>query len=205
MLPCFRGRLDCRLPSSISKRGDHARPRFGRHDHVVDVAAARGDVRVGEPLLVLVRQPRALRVDVRGRGELVAEDDVHRALDAHDRDARRRPGQVHVAADVLAAHDVVGAAVRLARDDRHLGHGRLGVRVQQLRAVANDAAVLLAHAGQEAGHVDEGQQRHVERVARAHETRRLVRGVDVQRAGQHRRLVRRRCRRCGRPGARSRR
>jgi len=45
--------------------------------------------------------------------------------------------------EVLGGHDVVGAAVGLARDDGDLGHSGLGVRVQQLGAVADDAAVLL--------------------------------------------------------------
>ena len=44
-------------------------------------------------------------------------------------------------------------------------------------------------AGQEAGHVDERQQRDVERVARAHEARGLDARVDVEHAGHARRLV----------------
>jgi hypothetical protein len=40
--------------------------------------------------------------------------------------------------------------------------------------VADDAAVLLVDAGQEAGHVDEGDERDVERVAGAHEAGRLL-------------------------------
>ena len=55
-------------------------------------------------------------------------------LRAHDRDLGGGPCEVHVAADVLAAHDVVCATVRLARDDRDLGHRGLAVGVQQLRA-----------------------------------------------------------------------
>ena len=100
-------------------------------------------------------QPRPLRLRIVGRGDRVLEDDVDRALGAHHRDLGRRPGEVHVAADVLAAHDVVGAAVRLAGDDRQLRDGRLAVGVQQLRAVPDDPAVLLRDAGQEPGHVDE--------------------------------------------------
>src|SRR2546427_4906743 len=46
--------------------------------------------------------------------------------------------------DVLRAHDVVGAPVRLARDHRELRHRRLGVRVQQLRPVPDDPAPLLS-------------------------------------------------------------
>jgi hypothetical protein len=45
-------------------------------------------------------------------------------------------------------------------------------------------------ARQEARHVLEGDERDVERVAEAHEARALHRGVDVERPGQVRRLVR---------------
>ena len=43
--------------------------------------------------------------------------------------------------------------------------------------------------GQEAGDVDERQHREVERVAGPDEPRRLLRRVDVERAGQDHRLV----------------
>ena len=48
----------------------------------------------------------------------------------------------------------------------------------------DDAVVLLVDAGQEAGHVDEGHQRDVEGIADLHEAGRLLRGPDVQHAGQ---------------------
>ena len=70
------------------------------------------------------------------------------------------------------------------------GHRRLAVGVQQLRAVADDPAVFLVDAGQEPGHVDERDQRDVEAVAGPDEPRRLDRRVDVERAGQDRRLLR---------------
>ena len=44
-------------------------------------------------------------------------------------------------------------------------------------------------AGQEAGDVDQGQHRDVERVAGAHEPRGLLRCVDVEAAGEVHRLV----------------
>ena len=55
--------------------------------------------------------------------------------------------------------------------------------------MADDAAVLLACAGQEPGHVLERDERDVERVAEAHEARALHGRVDVQAAGRHLRLV----------------
>ncbi len=55
--------------------------------------------------------------------------------------------------------------------------------------MADDAAVLLAFPGQEAGHVDERDQRDVEGVAESHKAGALVRGVDVEGAGDRRRLL----------------
>jgi hypothetical protein len=70
-----------------------------------------------------------------------------------------------------------------------LGTVASAIGVQQLGAVPDDAAVLLRRAGQEARHVDEREQRDVERVAEPHEPRRLGRRVDVEAAGQVLRLV----------------
>ena len=122
-------------------------------------------------------------------GVYAAEDDLDRALGAHHRDLGGRPGIVQVAAQMLRRHDVVGPAIGLARDHRDLRHRRLGIGEQQLRAMLDDAVMLLAHARQEARHVDEGQDRNVERVAEADEARALLRRVDVEAAGQHHRLV----------------
>ena len=144
MLPCFFRGFVSRLSASIVERPDQPRPRLGRLDDVVDVAARRGDVRVRELRLVRRDQPRLFRDRIGGGRDRVLEDDVDRALRAHHRDLRRRPGEVHVAADVLAAHDVVRAAVCLAGDDRQLRDRRLAVGVQQLRAVLDDPAVFLA-------------------------------------------------------------
>ena len=55
--------------------------------------------------------------------------------------------------------------------------------------MADDAAALLLDAGQEAGNVDERDERDVEAVAEADEARALVGRVHVERAGPDRRLV----------------
>ena len=91
----------------------------------------------------------ARRGRIGGRLDLALIKNVDRALRSHHRDLRRRPRVVEVGADVLARHDAVRAAVGLARDHGHLRHRRLGEREQQLRAVLDDAAVLLHGAGQE--------------------------------------------------------
>ena len=198
--PCLRHGLSSFLSRSIDQRAADALARFVRLDHVVDEAAGAGDEGVGELRLVLGFARRELgRVAL-----LLAEDDLDRALGAHHRDLGVRPGEVDVAAQVLGAHHVVGAAVGLARDHGDLGHRALGVGVEQLGAVLDDAAVLLRRAGHEAGHVDEGDDRDVERIAEAHEARRLDRALDVEAAGQHQRLVGDDADRSGRPCARSR-
>ncbi len=85
-------------------------------------------------------------------------------------------------------HHAVGPAVGLAGDDRDLGHRGLGEGVEQLGAVADDPAVLLGGAGEEAGHVLEGDEGDVEGVAEAHEAgalhaRRRCRGTPASTAG----------------------
>jgi len=51
-----------------------------------------------------------------------------------------------------------------------LRHGRFGEREEELRAVLDDAAVLLIGAGKEAWHVDERDERDVETVTKPHKT-----------------------------------
>src|SRR5438045_82784 len=88
-----------------------------------------------------------------------------RGLRAHYGDLGRRPRIVEIAANVFRGHHVVGTAIRLAGDHRQLWHGRLRKGVQQLRAVPDDAVVLLGRSRQEAGYIDERDQRDVEGVA----------------------------------------
>src|SRR5215203_6520026 len=99
---------------------DQPRTRLAREDDLVDVAARRGDVRIGERRLVFRYEPATLPGRIGGAGNRLPVDDVHGALRAHDGDLPGRPREVHVSPDVLATHDVVGTAVRLARDHRHL-------------------------------------------------------------------------------------
>ena len=68
----------------------------------------------------------------------------------------------------------------LSGDDGDLGDGGLGVGVQKLGSVPDDAAVLLERAGKKSGHVLEGDDRNVEGVAEADEPRALDRSVDVE-------------------------
>ena len=141
------------------------------HDDVVDETAMAGDEGIGEFFAVLLGAP----LDLLGVVQIGAEDDFDRALGSHDGDFGSRPGVVHIAAQMLRAHHVIGPAIGLARDHRDLGYGRLGEGEQQLGAVFDDAAVFLGGAGQEAGHIDEGDDGDVEAIAKTHEARRLAR------------------------------
>src|ERR1700749_4653236 len=66
-------------------------PGLARVDDVVDHVVAGGHVDVDD-LAVGVDQLLALCRRVLGLLHLLAEDDLHRALGAHDADLRRRPG-----------------------------------------------------------------------------------------------------------------
>ena len=199
-LPCLRAGSCSRFVRSIANALHEHLARVARIDDVVDVAALGRLVRVEEPLVVLEHRARP------GARSGSAATSISRrkmmftaARGAHHRDLGRRPRVRDVGADRLRVHDDVRAAVALARDDLHARHRRLAVRVEQLGAVADDAAVLLVGAGKEPGDVDEGDERDVERVARAHEPRGLLRRVDVE---AHRRAPAAGCRRCRRRGRR---
>src|SRR5690242_18821502 len=172
------------------ERADDFRSRLFRLDDLVDVAELRSLERVRERAPVVGDEALALLVGILRALELVAEDDVDGALRTHDRYLGGGEREVDVAAEVLGRHDVVGAAVRLAGDDRDLRDGRLDEGIEELRAVLDDAAELLRRPGEEAGYVDEGDDRDVEAVAEADEASPLDRGVDVEAPGEHRRLVR---------------
>ena len=131
---------------------------------------------------------------------ILAEDDVHRALRAHHRDLGRRPGEVDVAADVLAAHDVVRAAVGLAGDDREFRDRRLAVGVQQLCAVADDPAVLLRRRpGRKPGTSTNVSSGMLKQSQDPDESRGLDRTRRCPARQPARPAAARRCRRCGPP------
>ena len=59
----------------------------------------------------------------------------------------------------------------LASDDSDLGNGGFGIRVEQLGAVTDNAAVLLVGAWLEAGDIDKRDQWNVECITEADESR----------------------------------
>ena len=87
------------------------------------------------------------------------------------------------------AHDVVGAAVGLARDDRQLGHRGFAIGIEQFRAVLDDAAMFLRDSRQEPGHVLERHERDIERVAEPNEARPFDGRRNVQHARERGGLI----------------
>lgn len=162
---------------------------LGRLDEIVDQPLARGDIGVVESLAVLADQLLPPLLYIGGLFEFAAEDDLDGGLRAHDGDLGGRPRHDAISAEVLGAHRDVAAAVGLTEDHGDLRDGGGGISKQQLGAVADDAAVLLLDAGKEAGDIDEGDQGDVERIAEANEDRGLIRAVDIERAGEGRRLL----------------
>ena len=106
-------------------------------------------------------------------------DDLDRAVSPHHCQLGGRPGYVVVPSDVLGGHHVVSASVRLSGDYSEFRNCGFGICIEQLGPVSDDAPPLLAGPRQEPGHIDEGQQWHVERVAEADEPRALDRSIDV--------------------------
>lgn len=62
----------------------------------------------------------------------------------------------------LRCHDIIRPTIGLARNDCNLGNRGLGICVEQLCAVLDDAAVLLAGAGEEPWHVHKCDEWDVE-------------------------------------------
>src|SRR5215510_13294297 len=85
-------------------------------DHSIDIPGLRRLERVGKLLPVLLDHLVAGFESICGFFERVAKDDTDRALRTHDRDLSSRIGQVDIAAEMLARHDDITAAVSLAGD-----------------------------------------------------------------------------------------
>ena len=156
-----------------------------RLNHIVNKATSPSHKGVGKARLVFGLAGSELF----GVVLVFAEDDFHGALGAHHGNFGMGPGQIHIAAQVLGSHHVIRATVGLAGDDGDLGHGAFRIRIEQLGTVLDDAAVFLRCARHEAGYVHKGDDGDVERITKAHKTRGLDAGLDVQTACQHQRLV----------------
>ena len=142
MLPCFLRRHGVDLGLQHPQRADHVLARLARLDDIVDEpcsAATNGLAKRSLNSSIFSRRV----VSGSPRLHLSPVDDIHRSFRSHHRDLRRRPREVHIGAQVLRAHHAVRAAIGLARDHGDLRNRRLGVGIQQFRAMPDDAAPLL--------------------------------------------------------------
>ena len=156
-----------------------------RHDDIVDIAFAGRDIRIGEIVFVILGVLGNLGLIAK----VLAEDDLDRAFGAHDRDFGCRPGIIHVAAQVFRTHHIIRAAIGLARDHGDFRHRRFGISEEQFGAMLDQTAIFLLGPGHEARHVDKGDDRNVETIAKADKARTFARRINVQNAGQRHRLI----------------
>src|ERR1035437_2443851 len=161
-----------------------------RLDHVVHIPTFRGHERIGETFAELLDLLPPYRLLIARRRQFTAVHNVYGPLRPHHRHLGRWPRQIDVGTYLLRAHHAVSPAIRLARDHRDLRHRRFRVRVEQLGAVADDAAELLLGARQKTGNVLKRQNREIERIAETDEARLLHGGVNVQASRQKSRLIR---------------
>src|SRR6476660_1535706 len=104
-VPVLLGRIAIAFSSQHPERLDQPGPGVAGIDDVIDVASGRRSVGMSELFGVLLDQLLGGAGRVLGAGNLVLEQDLHRALGSQDRDLCRRPGKVHIAPYMLRAHD----------------------------------------------------------------------------------------------------
>src|SRR5260370_28052015 len=121
--------------------------------------------------------------------ELALVDDVYGAFGAHDGDFRGGPGEIGVRSNMFRSHDAVRTAVGFARYHGNFRNSGFGVSEEQLCAVLDDAAKFLLGAGEKTGNILEGDERNVEGVAETDKARALHGSVNVENAGEKRRLI----------------
>src|SRR5262249_56262768 len=98
-----------RLVAQHVESAADASARVARQDHLINVAAFGGSEGIGEAVLVFF--------DTCGDFPWIAKvcpvEDLNCPFGSHDRDLSRRPSVIHIPADMLGAHHVVGAAIGL--------------------------------------------------------------------------------------------
>ena len=183
-MPALRA-LDALVRLARARRKHAARA--ARRDHVVDVAALGRGVGVREPRAVVVDQLRAAR----GRSSASASSLRNTMFTAPSAPITATSAVGHAklkSAAGASSHHVVRAAVRLARDHGQLRHGRLGVRVEQLRAVPMmPPHSWLCRGGTRARRRTSPAARRTRRTSAR--SARPSRRADVEHAGQLDRLV----------------
>src|SRR5216683_3430707 len=203
------GRIFVPLRRQHIQRSVQPSPRLARPYDGIDVSSFSGDIRIRKPLtkfldlfLTSLRENRQLlffrkRLALRPHRlslphhdiQLPLIDDIHRTLRPHHRNLRRRPRQIHVRAQMFRTHHAIRPAIRLARNHRKLRHRGLCECIQQLRAVADDTAMLLLNPRHESRHIFERNQRNIEGIAETHKTCALHAGIDIQYSSEERGLI----------------
>src|ERR1700744_5264353 len=170
------------------ERAADRRARLPRIDHDVDHVVAGRDVDVDD-LAEVLDQLGALGGRIVGPLDLLAEDDLDRALGAHHADLGARPGDDQIGLVRAPAHHVVAGAVGLAQHDRDLGDGGVGRGIEHLGPVADDPRLLDLRTDHEPRHVHQEHERDPVGVAEVDEPSRLVGRVVVEDAAEMARLV----------------
>ena len=137
------GRVGVALVFQERERADEFGSSLCWFDDFVDEASLGGHVRIGK-LIFQFKDARASRSFlVLSLIQFSPIKHAHRAFRSHHGNLRRGPGEIDVGANVFGSHHAIGAAVGLASYHGQLRNGCFGKRIQQLRAVSDDAAVLL--------------------------------------------------------------
>ncbi len=178
------------LSAEKGEGGDQAGAGIARADHIVHVATGGDGERVGEAFFVVRDEFGAFGAGSGAAAISRREITATAASGPITATSAVGPGEVEVCAYRFGTHHHVCTAVRLARDHRELRHRRFTVGIQELRAMPDDAAVLLRRAGKKARHVFKGDERHIKGIAQPHKARRFLRGVNIERAREVQRLVR---------------
>ena len=164
-----------------------------RVDDVVDFSALGRKERTCHAVGVFVSELSAHCVDVLAPVfrifEFLTVQNIDGTLPTHHGYLRGWPGHVDVGPEMLRAHDNVGPAVRLARDDGDERNGCLGVGIQELRTAANDSLPLLVCSRQISGNIDERDDGEAERVTKADKSGSLLARFNVERSRHFLRLV----------------
>ena len=183
------GGVDHLLGSELLESADNTESCVARLDDVIDISVTCCIVGVAEEFVVLCLLLLKHLGGIVGSLRLLGIKHLNGSCATHNRNLGCRPGIVHIAAELLARHHDMAAAVALAECDGDLGHCSLSVSIEELGSVKDDTVVLLTCAGKEARNVNEGDKGYIERIAETNETRALAGCVAVKHTGKELGLI----------------
>ncbi len=183
------GRVSHFLGGELLQSADYAEAGVAGLDDVVDIAVLGRVVRIAEKLVVFSLSFGEHLCGVVRFLCFLGVEHFYGACASHNCDFCSRPCVVHVAAELLAAHHDVAAAIALAERNGDFGHSSFAVSVKELGSMENHAVVFLTCSGEESGHVNQSDQRNIESVAEAYKAGAFARSVAVEHAGKEFGLV----------------